>query len=198
MSIHESAIVSPGAILDPSVVVWQGTSVREGATIGAGTSIGQYSYIGPGVRIGANCKIQNGAYLYEPAIIEAAVFLGPRVVLTNDRAPRAVTPTGAPKSAADWTPVGVVIRHGASIGAAAVCVAPLTIGAWAMVAAGAVVTRDVPPYALVVGVPARRVGWVGPAGVALIGLGSTWHCPVTGEQFDEIGPEEIVAHSTIS
>jgi acetyltransferase-like isoleucine patch superfamily enzyme len=83
------------------------------------------------------------------------------VVLTNDRHPRAVTSTGTVKSASDWEPVGVVVEDGASIGARAVCVAPVRIGAWALVAAGSVVTRDVPAHALVAGTPARRVGWVG-------------------------------------
>ena len=88
------------------------------------------------------------------------VFVGPAVVLTNDVYPRAVNPDGSLKSAHDWAPVGVTVEEGAAIGARAVCVAPVRIGAWAMVAAGAVVTKDVPAHALVVGVPARQVGWV--------------------------------------
>ncbi len=105
--------------------------------------------------------MQNYALVYEPAELADGVFIGPAVVLTNDTYPRAVNPDLSLKSAHDWEPVGVTIGEGASIGARAVCVAPVTIGAWATVAAGAVVTKDVPDHALVVGVPARRVGWVG-------------------------------------
>jgi UDP-2-acetamido-3-amino-2,3-dideoxy-glucuronate N-acetyltransferase len=114
------------------------------------------------------------------------VFVGPAVVLTNDLHPRAVTPDGRLKSADDWDAVGVLVRTGASIGARSVCVAPVTIGRWAMVAAGSVVTRDVPDHALVAGVPARRIGWVGPAGARLHQVGdATYACPVTGQHFVE-------------
>ena len=95
------------------------------------------------------------------------MFVGPAAVLTNDLNPRAVDVDGRPKAAGDWTPVGVHVREGASLGARSVCVAPVTIGRWAMVGAGAVVIADVPDFALVVGVPARQVGWVGRAGVRL-------------------------------
>jgi UDP-2-acetamido-3-amino-2,3-dideoxy-glucuronate N-acetyltransferase len=95
-----------------------------------------------------------------------------------------VTPTGGLKSAQDWDPVGVVIHDGASIGARAVCIAPITIGRWAMVAAGSVVTKDVADFALVAGVPARQIGWVGRAGVPLDDLGGgTLRCPRTGETY---------------
>ena len=113
------------------------------------------------------------------------VFIGPAVVLTNDTYPRAVGPDGSLKSAHDWTPVGVTIRDGASIGARAVCVAPVTIGRWATVAAGAVVTKDVPDFALVAGVPAKRIRWVGKAGVPLEERGGAWVCPETGERYIE-------------
>ncbi|GAB6985380.1 hypothetical protein JCM10369A_19040 [Nocardioides pyridinolyticus] len=118
------------------------------------------AYIGSGVRVGENCKSQNYALVYEPAELADGVFVGPAAVLTNDTYPRAVTPEGDLKSAADWQPVGVTVERGASIGARAVCVAPVRIGAWATVAAGAVVTTDVAPYALVAGVPrsSHRLG----------------------------------------
>lgn len=149
--------------------------------------VGRGAYVGIGVRVGADCKIQNHALVYEPAELAAGVFIGPAVVLTNDTHPRAVNPDGTPKSAADWDAVGVTIAEGASIGARAVCVAPVTIGAWATVAAGAVVTRDVPAYALVAGVPARRIGWVGPAGVPLQESDGRWTCPSTGRAYVEDG-----------
>jgi acetyltransferase-like isoleucine patch superfamily enzyme len=107
------------------------------------------------------------------------------VVLTNDTYPRSVDPDGTLKRGGDWEPVGVVVEEGASLGARSVCVAPVRIGAWAMVAAGAVVTADVPPYALVVGVPARRIGWVGKAGHKLVQDGDGWKCPVTATRYAE-------------
>ncbi|MGO1267384.1 MAG: N-acetyltransferase, partial [Microbacterium gubbeenense] len=101
--------------------------------------------------------------------------------------PRAINPDGSVKSAHDWEPVGVVVERGASIGARATCVAPVTIGEWATVAAGAVVVKDVPAHALVVGVPARRIGWVGEAGIPLTpsDADGIWVCPSTGSRYIE-------------
>jgi UDP-2-acetamido-3-amino-2,3-dideoxy-glucuronate N-acetyltransferase len=114
------------------------------------------------------------------------VFVGPAAVLTNDTYPRAVTPDGRLKNADDWHAIGVVIEEGAAIGARAVCVAPVTIGRWALVAAGAVVVHDVPDFALVAGVPARRIGWVGRAGVRLTATGDgRFECPRTGAAYIE-------------
>ncbi|WJM15004.1 acyltransferase [Microbacterium arborescens] len=184
--IEDSANVSESADVGEGAVVWHLAQVREEARIGCDVIIGRGAYIGSGVSVGDRCKIQNYALVYEPAVIEDGVFIGPAVVLTNDAFPRAVSPVGELKSASDWQAVGVTIRRGASIGANATCVAPLEIGEWATVAAGAVVTRDVPPYALVAGIPARRIGWVGPAGVPLKNDGGcAWSCPVTGDRFAE-------------
>jgi len=138
--------------------------------------------------MGNNCKVQNYALVYEPAVIGDGVFIGPAAVLTNDEFPRAVTPTGELKSGSDWHAVGVTINEGASIGARAVCIAPVTIGAWALIAAGAVVTKDVPNFALVAGVPAKRIRWVGRAGHPLnpvAGSSDTFSCPVTGATYIE-------------
>ena len=185
--IEPSADVAPSAIVAPSARVWHLAQVREDACIGDETIVGRGAYIGEGVRVGGRCKIQNYALIYEPASLADGVFVGPAAVLTNDHCPRAINADGTLKSASDWDRVGVTVERGAAIGARAVCVAPVRIGAWASVGAGAVVTRDVAPYALVVGVPARRVGWVGEAGVPLVPAdeasneagASTWVCPVS-------------------
>lgn len=186
VSIASTADVDDRATLGDATTVWHLAQIREHATLGRQCIVGRSAYIGTGVQIGDHCKIQNNALVYEPASLGDGVFIGPAVVLTNDTWPRAVNPDGTPKSASDWEPVGVTIEEGASIGARSVCVAPVRVGAWALVAAGSVVTRDVPAYALVAGNPARRIGWVGRAGVRLGRDGDDWICPQTGERYIEI------------
>jgi acetyltransferase-like isoleucine patch superfamily enzyme len=184
--VQPSADVAADAQLGEGTSVWHLAQVREGAVLGVNCVVGRGAYVGTGVRLGDNCKLQNYALVYEPAELEDGVFVGPAAVLTNDLYPRAITPDGALKSADDWDAVGVTVRRGASIGARAVCVAPVTVGRWALVAAGTVVVKDVPDFALVAGVPARRLGWVGRAGVPLEGSGDgTWRCPQTGDSYTE-------------
>ena len=192
--VDPTAEISPDAVVDPSASIWHHTRIREHAHVGNGAIIGAGVCIGPGVLIGDHCKIQNHAQVYEPAVVADGVFIGPGVVFTNDRHPRAVNPDGSQKSAADWEPVGVTVLSGASIGARAVCVAPVTIGRWALVAAGSVVVKDVPDFALVAGVPARRIGWVGPAGEALVeveGDPDQFECPRTGARFVLVDPDTL-------
>lgn len=184
--IDPTAEVSSSAEIGDGTVVWGVAQVREGAVLGAECVIGRGAYVGAGVRLGARVKVQNLAQVYEPALVEDGVFIGPAAVLTNDEYPRAVRPDGSRVDAGHWEPVGVTLRHGCSIGARAVCVAPVEVGRWAMVAAGAVVVHDVPDHALVAGTPARRIGWVGPAGRPLVDEGrDRWRCPVTGALFVE-------------
>jgi UDP-2-acetamido-3-amino-2,3-dideoxy-glucuronate N-acetyltransferase len=184
--IEGTADVAESAVIGDGSKIWHYAQVRENARIGADSIVGRGAYIGTGVVMGDGCKVQNYALVYEPAQLGAGVFIGPAVVLTNDHFPRAINPDGTPKSAHDWEPVGVTILEGASIGASATCVAPITIGRWALVGAGSVVISDVPDFALVVGSPARRVGWVGKAGVPLVrGDGDAWRCPQSGDHYIE-------------
>ena len=183
-SSNWKGVVSPDAQVASSTKVWDNAQVREGAQIGSNCIIGRGAYIGSGVVLGNNCKIQNHALVYEPAVLGNGVFIGPNVVLTNDHYPRAINPDGTIKSASDWEPVGVKIHTGASIGAHSVCIAPVVIGSWALVGSGSVVTKDVPDHALVVGNPARQIGWVSKSGFKLdeVSLGS-WQCPKTGSKY---------------
>ena len=183
--VQASADVADSAVLGAGTRVWHLAQVREGATLGTDCNIGRGAYIGPDVVLGDGCKIQNYALVYEPARLGDGVFIGPAAVLTNDEFPRAINPDGSPKSADDWHAVGVSIGRGAAIGARAVCIAPVTVGEWALVAAGAVVAKDVPDYALVVGVPAKRIGWVGKAGKPLVQQDGAWVCPVSGDRYLE-------------
>lgn len=186
--VAETADVDDRAEIGAGTRVWHLAQVREDARIGSECIIGRGAYIGPGVVLGDRVKVQNHALVYEPAQVEDGAFVGPAVVFTNDYFPRAVTPEGELKTGDDWEAVGVTVRRGASIGARAVCVAPVTVGRWALVAAGSVVTKDVPDHALVAGVPARRVGWVGRAGEPLEEVGDGRHrCPRTGESYRLVG-----------
>lgn len=158
--IHELSRVDEDVVIGPGTRVWAHAHVRTGARIGSDCVIGTGVTVDTGVTMGDRCKVQNAALLYSGVRLGDGVFVGPAAVLTNDRVPRAVNPEGAPRAPEDWQHGQIVVDDGASIGANATVVAGVRIGAWSMVAAGAVVTRDVAAHALVAGVPARRIAWV--------------------------------------
>jgi acetyltransferase-like isoleucine patch superfamily enzyme len=158
--IHPTAEVSLRAAIGQGTKIWHHAQVRENVQLGRNCIVGKGAYIDAGVVIGDNVKIQNGANIYHGVTIEDGVFIGPRVCFTNDRFPRAITPEGALKSDADWEVRQTLVRYGASFGAGAIVLPDVTIGRFAMVAAGAVVTKSVPDHGLVAGCPARLIGFV--------------------------------------
>lgn len=157
--IADSAIVEEGANVGSGSYVWHHSHIRTGATIGLEVTVGEHVFVDAGVSIGDRCKVQNGAQLFAPAVVEEWAFIGPGALLTNDLHPRAVGPTGSPLGSADWTAMGCRVGRGASIGGAATLVCT-EVSEWAMVGAGSVVVDPVPAHALVVGVPARQIAWV--------------------------------------
>lgn len=186
IKIAETAIVSESAEIGKGTSVWHFAQIREGVKIGQNCVISKGVYIDTNVELGENVKVQNNAQIFSPARIEDGVFIGPGVILTNDKAPRAVTEKGNLKSESDWSKAGVTILTGASIGAGTICVAPVTLGEWCMIGAGSVVTHDTLPFGLYVGSPAKRISWIGKAGVALTQIGENrYRCPTTGATFME-------------
>ncbi len=158
--IHPTAQVSEKATVDPTARIWNWVQIREGASIGAGTILAKGVYIDTNVSIGSNTKIQNNVSVYHGVTIEDGVFIGPHVCFTNDKYPRAINKDGSLKNESDWSVSETLIKRGASIGANATITPGVIIGEYAMIAAGAVVTKDVPPFAIVMGVPAKVVGRV--------------------------------------
>jgi acetyltransferase-like isoleucine patch superfamily enzyme len=173
---HPTAEVSPRATIGEGCRIWRQAHIREDAVLGAGTIIGAGVYVGADVRLGRNCKVQNNALLYEGVELEDGVFVGPQVCFTNDFLPRAVNPDLSLKSSSDWEVGRTLVRDGASIGAQSVVVTGVTIGRWALVGAGSVVTHDVPDHALVYGQPARLRGWVCYCARRLVVKGATGWC----------------------
>ena len=181
--IHPTALVEEGVSIGDRTKVWHGCHLRAGVTVGAEVGIGRNVYIGSDVKIGSRSKIQNNALIYEPAFVGEGVFIGPAVIFTNDHNPRAVNINGEVKTSVDWEATGVRVGDGASIGAGSICIAPVTIGRWAMIGAGSVVTRNVRDYALVAGNPAREIGWVGEAGQKLELQNGKWICRKTKNSY---------------
>ena len=178
--IHPTAIVDDGAILGEGTKVWHFTHIEGSAVIGKDCSIGQNAYVGKNVHIGDGCKLQNNVSVYEGVTLERGAFCGPSAVFTNDLTPRALYPKGR----ANFIPTRVC--EGASIGANATIVCGITIGPWAMIGAGAVVTEDVPAHALMLGVPAKVSGTVCTCGAV---LPPSLECPHCGRKLKRRGEE---------
>ena len=158
--IHPSADVSREATIGNRTSIWHGVHVREGVRIGSECIIGKDVYLDAGVSIGDRCKIQNNASIFHGSTLEDGVFVGPHVCLTNDRFPRAITPDGHLKRQDDWDVGTITLCYGSSIGACTVILPGIRVGRFALVGSGSVVTHDVPDHGLVMGNPARFVGYV--------------------------------------
>lgn len=165
--IHPTAEVSGNAEVGDGSQIWHYCQVSEDSRIGSECILGKNVYVDLGVRIGNRVKVQNNASLFHGTVIEDGVFIGPHVVLTNDKNPRAINPDGTLKGNDDWVEAGVTVKEGASIGAGSIICPGVTIGSFAMVGAGSVVTKDVPAQALVYDNPARVHGQVCKCGAVL-------------------------------
>ncbi|MBE7433591.1 MAG: N-acetyltransferase [Anaerolineales bacterium] len=176
IKIHPTASVSSNVRIGDGTSVWNNAQIREGVEIGENCILGKDVYVDFDVKIGSNVKIQNGAFLYHGLTVEDGVFIGPRAVFTNDLYPRAITPDGKLKGTDDWEVGPILIKYGASIGTGAIIIPNVTVGRFAFVAAGAVVPRSVPDHGLVMGVPARLVGYVCRCGLRMQPLGDEYYC----------------------
>ena len=176
--VHESSYVDEGATIGAGTKIWHFSHVMPGAVIGERCNLGQNVVVMPGTRIGNNVKIQNNVSVYEGVTLEDDVFCGPSCVFTNVINPRSHVPRRGEYQA-------TVVRRGASIGANATVLCGVTIGRYALVGAGAVAARDVPDYAVMAGVPARRIGWVCQCGVRLSLSEGTAVCAACGTSYRE-------------
>ncbi|MBV8604051.1 MAG: N-acetyltransferase [Pelomonas sp.] len=181
---HESAIVDAGAELGAGTKVWHFAHVCGGARVGPGCSLGQGVFVGNDVVIGAGCKVQNNVSVYDAVTLEDEVFCGPSMVFTNVYNPRAAV---VRKDEYRRT----VVRRGATLGANCTIVCGVEIGRYAFVGAGAVVHRNVPDFALMVGVPARRVGWMSRHGERLEFVDGVAQCPATGERYRLVEANQV-------
>lgn len=179
--IHESSYIDSDVQVGKDTRIWHFCHIQNGAKIGEKCSIGQNVYISSNVRIGNRCKIQNNVSIYEGVELEDGVFCGPSMVFTNDLTPRAEYPKG--RAGYKRT----LVRTGATIGANATIVCNHELGSYCTIAAGAVVTQDVAPHALMAGVPARRIGWVCKCGQV---LDTKLHCVSCGKDYKQMGTEK--------
>jgi UDP-2-acetamido-3-amino-2,3-dideoxy-glucuronate N-acetyltransferase len=184
--VHPTAEVSPDAVIGPGTSIWNQAQVREDARIGAECVIGKNVYVDAGVVIGDRVKVQNNVSLFHGVTVEDGVFVGPHVCFTNDRVPRAVNRDGSLKTDSDWEVSPILVRSGAALGANSTILPGVTIGRWAMIGAGSVVTGDVGDHELVAGNPARRLGSACACGQPLRdveGKPFAGDCPACGTPF---------------
>lgn len=185
--IHPTAEIEDGAVVGPNTRAWHYVHIRGGARVGADCNFGHSVYIDDGAVVGNSVKLQNRVSVYRGVTLEDGVFVGPHTTFTNDKYPRSITAEGHTISDEDWIPVQTLVKYGASIGAACVILPGITIGRWAMIGAGSVVTEDVPDNALVVGSPARLAGYVCRCGHRLAGEAGSWRCSSCGETYTIAG-----------
>ncbi len=183
---HETAIVDAGASIGTNTKIWHFSHIMPKAVIGPDCSLGQNCYVANGVTIGRGVKIQNNVSIYEGVVLEDYVFCGPSMVFTNVRTPRSAFPRNTAEDYAVTT-----VKKGASIGANATIVCGVTIGAWAFIAAGAVVAKDVPEYALMAGVPSRRIAWVCECGHSLKFVSDVVKCQECPRTYQSIDQNQI-------
>jgi UDP-2-acetamido-3-amino-2,3-dideoxy-glucuronate N-acetyltransferase len=182
--VHAGATVESGVTLGADTKIWDLAHVRKGATIGERCNVGRGVFIDFEVPIGDDCKIQNYVCIFHGVSVGRGVFIGPHAVFTNDKLPRATDRDFKPLGFGEWELGETTIGDGVAIGANATIVTGITIGRWAMVGAGAVVTKNVEPYALVLGTPARRVGFVCPCGARV----DSTHCARCGRDLPSDHP----------
>jgi acetyltransferase-like isoleucine patch superfamily enzyme len=182
--IHPTAEIEEGAVIGPDTRIWHYGHIRAGAVVGSDCNFGHSVYVDHGAVVGNNVKLQNRVSVYRGVTLEDGVFVGPHTTFTNDKYPRSIDPDGHQLSDEDWRPVQTLVKYGASIGAGCVILPGVTIGRWAMVGAASLVNRDVPDHGLVVGSPARLIGYVCRRGHRLEQQGRLWCCPACEESFD--------------
>jgi len=194
--IHTTAEVSDKATIGDGTAIWHQCQIREDVTIGENCILGRGVYIDAGVSIGKHVKIQNYVSIYHGVTIEDGVFIGPHVCFTNDLRPRAINPDGSLKAGDDWELSLTLVKRGAAIGANSTIRCGISIGEWAMVGSGSVVTRDVPDYGLVLGNPAKQHGYVCPCGEKFLQKvvnsgGSILYCPKCSFELSDLLPIPI-------